>query len=592
MLYVGRHLLSILLLTLTVMVIVTLWLLHNDFSPQAAQQSTENKPALSTVSGRVIYHDSEQPVRRVTVVLRNLTNLGPEQHTAFTNARGEFRIEGVPEGRYFIGVNGRGVVSTDSFIEIGDYRETRYDRNDLRQYFEEIEIDGRTSKQVVIRAHRGGIISGKVSYANGDPAIDHPITILRRKGDKYAVFFTNSNTMQMVLLTDDRGVFRVSGLPIGEYIVGATPVIEHGELVKDSTLEANMIGSSLSMTFHPSTMLPTQAPPISIKAGEEKTGIDITLADQQSHIVAGVVRRRDNRRPVPRARVRIIRKETYETIGRAFWPYSEGMPGVGTDDQGRWRLREVPDGRYIIFVEPSDDGLPSEQNTFPIKRQEIEVSGRNIDNLMIELGNGATVSGTVVVESGAVPAGIYVGLKQEGFQSFEPSAIVQRTGAFVIPGVSPGKAYFFINPGEGAERLYLKSITWNGKDVLRESLEIGADEKIEDVRIVLSRQVATLTIRVLSIFGAPVENVSLALVPSDPARWQRWEAQLYCTTDAQGKCTVVGAPLEYLVFILPRGVQSATLEKDEIEGGAATARRVSLRPAERRSFEIVLPREK
>jgi len=71
----------------------------------------------------------------------------------------------------------------------------------------------------------------------------------------------------------------VSGLPTGEYIVGATPVIEHGELVKDSTLEANMIGSSLSMTFHPSTRLPTQATPISIKAGEEKTGIDITLAD-------------------------------------------------------------------------------------------------------------------------------------------------------------------------------------------------------------------------------------------------------------------------------------------------------------------------
>lgn len=571
--------------------LLTILVTINLLSVRGAQQTRENEPALSTVYGRAIYHDSEQPVRRVKVVLRNLANLGPEELTAITNARGEFRIEGVPAGRYFIGVNGRGVVSTDSFIELGDYRESRYDRSDLRKYFEEIEVDGRTSKQVVIRARRGGVVAGKVSYANGDPAIDHPITILRRKRDKYSVFFTNVNTMSLVLLTDDRGIFRVSGLPTGEYIVGATPMIEHGELVKDLALEVNMVGSSLSMTFHPSTMLPTNATPVSIEAGEEKTGIDITLADQQLHTVAGVVRERDNRHPVPQAKVRIIRKETYETVGRAFWPYSVGMPGVSTDELGRWRLREVPDGRYIIFVEPGD-GPPSEREKFATKRQEIEVSGRNIDNLIIELGDGATVSGTVVVDSGPAPRNIYVGLTAGSRVELEPSTIIQRAGAFAIRGVSPGKMYFFVNLGEGNQQFYIKSITWNGKDLLREPLEISAEEKIGDVKIVLSSQVATFTIRVRSAPGESVENVSLTLVPSDPARWERREAQLLCTTDAQGKCTIVGAPREYLVFILPRGVRSGTLEKDEIEERAAGAQRVSLGPAERRTFEIVLPRDK
>src|SRR4026209_560897 len=98
------------LLGLTATALLAIPLSINFLSAHATEQSTENKPALSTVYGRVIYDDSEQAARRVTVVLRNLTNLGPEQHTAFTNARGEFRIEGVPEGRYFIGVNGRAVV--------------------------------------------------------------------------------------------------------------------------------------------------------------------------------------------------------------------------------------------------------------------------------------------------------------------------------------------------------------------------------------------------------------------------------------------------------------------------------------------------
>ncbi len=572
--------------------LLTILVTVNVLSACGAQQTKENEPALSTVYGRVIYHDSEQPVRRVRVVLRNLSNLGPEVLDTITNARGEFRIAGVPAGRYFIGVNGRGVVSTDSFIELGDDRETRYDRSELRKYFEEIEVDGVTSKQVVIRARKGGIITGKVSYANGDPAIDHPITILRRKRDKYSMFFTDSNTMSLVLRTDDRGIFRVPGLPTGEYIVGATPMIEHGELIKDSTLEANMVGSMLVVTFYPSTMLPTNATPISIEAGEEKTGIDITLPDLQFHTVAGVVRERDNRRPVSQAKVRIIRKETYETVGRLFWPYSEGMPGVSTDKLGRWRFREVPDGHYIIFVTPSDEGPPSERKTFATKQQEIEVSGRDIDNSIIDLNDGATVSGSVVVDSGPAPSGLYVGLTGGRSGDAEPNTIMQGGGAFAIRGVSPGKVYFYINLGEGIERFYIKSLTWNEKDLLREPLEIGAEQKIEGVRIVLSPRVATFIIRVRSVFGAPLENVSLTLVPSDPARWERQETQRFCTTDAQGNCTIVGAPHEYLVFVLPRGVNSGPLERDEIEERAAGARRISLQPGERRTFDIVVPREK
>src|SRR4026209_422434 len=87
----------------------------------------------------------------------------------------------------------------------------------------------------------------------------------------------------------------------------------------------------------------------------------------------------------------------------------------------------------------------------------------------------------------------------------------------------------------------------------------------------------------------PVRRVTVVLcnltnLGPDPARWQRWEAQLFCTTDAQGKCTVVGAPLEYLIFILPHGVQSATLEKTR-------SRNVPLQPdvyrCDQRSAELL-----
>lgn len=108
----------------------------------------------------------------------------------------------------------------------------------MSQYFEEVEVDGKSQKQVTVRVRRGGVITGKVSYVNGEPAMDHPVAILRRKEDRYTMM-SRVNSMVDVPLTDDRGIFRMAGLPDGDYVVGATPMIEHGELIKDSSLEAS-----------------------------------------------------------------------------------------------------------------------------------------------------------------------------------------------------------------------------------------------------------------------------------------------------------------------------------------------------------------
>src|ERR1051325_10860848 len=145
---------------------------------------TKNPDRPSMVAPSTTTHND--PLAAFHVVLRSLTSFGPEQLSAITNARGEFRIKNVPGGRYFIGVNGRGLVSTDSFIILGETRATRFDLPRLREYFEEVELDGRTDKQVLVRVHRGGIITGKVSYADGEPAVQHPVTILRRNRNRYS----------------------------------------------------------------------------------------------------------------------------------------------------------------------------------------------------------------------------------------------------------------------------------------------------------------------------------------------------------------------------------------------------------------------
>jgi hypothetical protein len=72
----------------------------------------------------------------------------------------------------------------------------------LREYFEEVELDGKTDKHVVVRVHRGRIITGKVSYADGEPAVQHPVTILRRNANRYSMFIDNANATQETMLTE------------------------------------------------------------------------------------------------------------------------------------------------------------------------------------------------------------------------------------------------------------------------------------------------------------------------------------------------------------------------------------------------------
>ena len=106
--------------------------------------------------------------------------------------------------------------------------------------------------------------------------------------------------------------------------------------------------------------------------------------------------------------------------------------------------------------------------------------------------------------------------------------------------------YFYKPPGRYGAVLYQVDHL-KGKNLLRELIEVGDETKIEGVEIVLSRSVARFEIHVRNARGEPVHDVSVTLVPSDPARWTRDEdVQLFGTTDVNGKCTIAGAPGEYL----------------------------------------------
>jgi hypothetical protein len=604
-----------------------------------SQEDKSEEPRVA-VYGRVIYEGTERPVRRARVLLVSFDGRGAEL-SGVTDARGEFRIKKVPAGHYFAAVDAPGIVSPASFIPVEQAYVDKPDASEVRRHFEEIVVEGKSDKRVTVRVARGAAVGGRVTYADGEPAAGLSVHIFHRRRDGLlGKIFPGFNPSALAALrTDDRGVYRVGGLPAGEYVVAVSEEAAHGSRGEDPgrydyDIRSNFLKHRLLMTFHPSASRVKEAAAVKVAAGEEREGVDITVAERAMRTVSGVVRGRRDRRPVARARVHISRRD--EDAWQADSSvYGNSSNAVETDEQGRWQFQEIPDGDYTIAVVPpteyeEDAAAAVEANSSrdgdtttatdtaavnlntnrayrprrPLKRyaparKEIEVTG-DTEEFVVELSGGARISGRIGIEgtADAVPdcgmlflmrvpeaADVYAGEAGEG-QSLS-------AGSFSFEGLRPGK-YFVQTTSDycsGAARPYARSITFNGRDLLREPLEVAEGAEFDGVRILLSMNPARLRVRVVSSpgGGAHAGNVAVLLVPADDAgQWSRYTPRDFvCYTSGQSECEVSAAPGDYVVFALPVAATDTPFE-ETVRALAPSAPRVTLRGGESKTIEAVV----
>ncbi|HYN85253.1 MAG TPA: carboxypeptidase-like regulatory domain-containing protein, partial [Pyrinomonadaceae bacterium] len=282
-------------------------------APARARQKEKTPEPKSVVRGRAVYADTERPVRRARVKLLNSDERGSER-TGLTNERGEFEIKNVAAGSYILAVDAPGVVTPVGYIDI-ETRE-RPDLTEVSKNFEMVTVDGKAAYEVTVRARRGAALSGRVTYADGDPAPGLAVHVMRRAGAHYVKILSGLGVgAVMGARTDDRGVFRVSGLPPGEYVVGVSESAEHddegGRRDEEVAGFAEMFesyGRQLFTTFHPSATTAGEAAAVRVEAGEEREGLDIVVSERAARVVSGRVRGRADKRPVAGARVSIARR--------------------------------------------------------------------------------------------------------------------------------------------------------------------------------------------------------------------------------------------------------------------------------------------
>jgi Carboxypeptidase regulatory-like domain len=539
------------------------------------------------VTGRVVYEDTGQPATRhrvqliVSTALLNARN-GLRIPTAITDERGEFNLRAVSAGEYYVfsePTDQRGRSRLESVLNrSGNDDDDVANLDQFKKANPRITVDGQRNVEVNLRVPNPhfGSISGTVFDTSHQPAARATVHVMTK----------GSDFMGMILRTDDQGRYKVRGLSKGEYILSASPPAkDRGDAEKPRGYEGTP-----GATYFPSTLLLKDSPAVVVVPDVDTANVDITLISRALRSLSGTVRLRGDNSPITNARLRLsvrqITDPASDTSSAALVENPMSTYSSATDKNGRWSISNVPDGSYRLSVEPKQ-GEPTPAPRFVQIEQDLTVNGSDVEDLLIEVSEGARLSGTVVLEgSGTQPQ--HVSIDAVSYQPHAFSSVsVDETGKFTLTGVPAGEIEVSAIPIP-QNKFYVKSMQANGIDLLRNKITLAEKEEIKDIRIVISANIGVITGRVLT-GDKPVAGAQVMLRRTGDDKLRLLGGELATQTDARGVFILSAAPGTYLVVAWrtadgPTALETAMNKAIKEQGTGLT-----LSPNARKEIDIRLP---
>lgn len=495
------------------------------FSSAAAQTREANTAPTSSasISGRVLLDD--KPAATITVVLwfsRGDSPFNRPLAKAVTDEDGRFRLDRLKAGEYQVATKAPGFILQS--------RDEAYGRGVILTVEEGEVIEG-----LNLTLRRGGVITGRVTDTNGAPVVETYVRIskLNEKGQAGNSYYTDTDQFS----TDDRGIYRIYGLPAGRYRVGVGDV--PGDMMRTSE-----VGGYYRRTYYPDATDESQATIVELTEGGVASDIDITVGVKaKTYVASGHVVEADTGKRVPGVRF------GYGVVeeNREMWTMME----LRTNARGEFRLEGMPPGRYQAHV-PKDEapGLYSEPVAFDVKDADVR-------DLVIKLHRGASVSGTVVIEGASdvtlsqyFPLSIHAytigGVNDPIF--FRPT--IAADGAFRATSLTPGKVLISMHGGGG--KVFLKRVEHSGATVT-DGFEVKAGEQVTGVRVILVAGTGLIRGQIVAESGALPEgfraSVMVGAAGDSPNRFS-----VFPQVNERGRFTVENVPegeYEITVYVIP-----------------------------------------
>jgi protocatechuate 3,4-dioxygenase beta subunit len=318
--------------------------------------------AKGTISGRIISEDGNG-VADATVSLWEAGGAvrGAVSNTS-TDEDGNFSFTNLSPRPYAINVFSRGYIQAPiysperraaSYYHIGD--------------------------NVTITLIKGGVITGRVTDADGEPVIGIQVSAIRRRdAEGYPLRYLPAGQPRY---TDDRGIYRLFGLLPGVYII-----VANGRSFS-SGMPSPYDGET--PTYYPSSTIDT-AGEVNVTSGGEVTGADIRFSGERGFVISGkMIGGESSTAPYGSgASVALYSVATGAIVANSFVRPGENNEG--------YAIYGVADGEYEVTASRAGSESGDWFNSQP---RRVSVRGADVSGVDLSLVPLSSISGKAVVEA-------------------------------------------------------------------------------------------------------------------------------------------------------------------------------------------------
>ena len=433
-------------------------------STTASTETLPPKKDTGTIGGRIT--DGGAPAPNVTVTLETsgsrFTREKPAGRTR-TDADGRFRFMNIAAGVYNVTSHAPAFVGERTF-SFDSGKAVTIDANE--------NVDN-----VDFELERGGVITGRIVDAEGAPIIGENVQLMP-VDEKNQPLQRSFNTP--FASSDDRGVYRIYGIPAGRHLVSAGRN-EGGVRIGGSP-------RFYTRVFHPETSDQTKAEAIEVTPNSEAVDINITLKNTgRTFTATGRIIDADTNEPVPNL---AYGHGIIQGQGGNRFMGGYGYNGLRTNARGEFRIENLAANEYAVFAggfEGTNEQY-GDLTTFEIKDADVK-------NIEVKMHAGASISGFVTLDD-PTNKEAFAKLSQLQINADDTAQGTLRTprnltsrvgsgGAFRIGGLRPGTTRIYFN-SPLPNGISFSRIERGGTPITDTGIEIKAGEAIGDIRIVVA----------------------------------------------------------------------------------------------------------
>ena len=438
-----------------------------------------------------------------------------------TDEGGRYEFTNLPPGKYFLRALKAGYM-------VGDYGSTGFEKPPLPVAL----AAGDKIADATIVMSRGAVIAGRIVGKNGTPAVGVHVAAVTRQFVNGQMRYVSAGATE----TDDRGAYRLFGLPPASYAVAA--------LLRDMTSERapseHSPDDALSQTagpgtpsilrpvtpnsaasylnaFFPGTVDPAGITWLTLRAGEERADVDFPLGLARSGTLAGEVTLADG---LPARNTRVVAYASGENLSLGSGDF--GTRAM-TSANGRFAFGGIQPGTYTLVASTTDGSQLA-----GVTR--IQVNGSSIGPVRVLLGPAATVSGQVALQAKAAhaPALTSIRVLLRPVTDLANDGVPQSTqpdiaGNFAFRNVVPGAYYvdaLVQGPSPRLSEWIVKTASAGSHNLRSEPLVVQQGDRVQDLLVSMTDSASEFSGRVLDGAGKPLTDRYVVMFATDPSLWR------------------------------------------------------------------------